>query len=762
MEENKSTESKKIGGLIPKINITKDLKKMKGVSGTTQQHLKGLGKAGEHQNFAEFSTTMGGITLASLDPDANHDGVVDSQDRAIFDMLKAADIDNSGMISGGEVVHVVREYVSQAKEQKRKKFLLILCGLFLIVQSIVFAIVVVGSAVGFLDADKSKTDDGKTALADMDGQIVGTRSEKVALPLFVAPVLGEERLASVEFVSVLMPDFETREVARHVERTTYAVVLNKTAMYFALASGARLNIWNGKAWVVTTENMIHGVCISKLECAALVVDSSSEADKFYNEAERALKDAGFLAEDESIRQLKAADDSCDFAFDGKCDDNTMCAPGTDKSDCCDKVEVATVDATCENEYVLESERVSTFRDAEVDTFWAFAEAAYLAWHEGFLTRQIGLKINAGNLVDKNMVVYDGKTAGRALTFWIEATPSNGLASDSIVVAPRGSKTIKAWVQLLIVGNSPFKHEDPRCAPSQDYPKGCQVQTGFKMFAEGVIQGIIENVESLRQTYPDAQIIVSGHSAGGAAALLVAAMLNIHGETASPPFHVERVMTFGQPAVGNAPFARLFPDTSVLRVENKADPSPFFMGLTVFPANGYRHFGQEAFFDDPKLEETNKLRTDDDGRITVRSSDGLPAKLSDYARVRVCKDSTSTCCAAAKDNFFQLNPPALLNFLKSTISENAMPATAHLWYMGHSPNWYFTLYLNTCDNTCSQNGYGGGRLIKDCKIWGNPSCNQCNGHCIKHLDDTMWTTQAICLFHRKPPVCCCDKVSQSMA
>jgi len=81
--------------------------------------------------------------------------------------------------------------------------------------------------------------------------------------------------------------------------------------------------------------------------------------------------------------------------------------------------------------------------------------------------------------------------------------------------------------------------------------------------------IIEAVKNILASKPDSKLIVTGHSLGGALAMLYTFMLRREG------IEVEELITFGQPRVGNGKFAKEFAALSVpyTRFVNKSDIVP---------------------------------------------------------------------------------------------------------------------------------------------------------------------------------------------
>ena len=100
-----------------------------------------------------------------------------------------------------------------------------------------------------------------------------------------------------------------------------------------------------------------------------------------------------------------------------------------------------------------------------------------------------------------------------------------------------------------------------------------------------------NVISTLATWPGKRLFLTGHSLGGALAMLAAADLHI----AAAAQEIAGVYTFGQPRVGNKVFAQMFDmmlRDRTFRVVHRADIVPHVPWLL----GRYRHAGIECFFD----------------------------------------------------------------------------------------------------------------------------------------------------------------------
>lgn len=127
----------------------------------------------------------------------------------------------------------------------------------------------------------------------------------------------------------------------------------------------------------------------------------------------------------------------------------------------------------------------------------------------------------------------------------------------------------------------------------------KVHRGFHQFVQTGLSAVLHNPEQGSLSLPDLllanpnlKVYVTGHSLGGAAAILAGARLLSAGIR---PEQVE-VITFGAPAVGNTAFADRFRSTLPLtRIVNSGD---VITGVLQTLVGGYRQFGREIKWQAP--------------------------------------------------------------------------------------------------------------------------------------------------------------------
>lgn len=165
----------------------------------------------------------------------------------------------------------------------------------------------------------------------------------------------------------------------------------------------------------------------------------------------------------------------------------------------------------------------------------------------------------------------------------------GVAKDlnAIVIAFRGTQehSIQNWIEDLF-----WKQLDINYPGMSD----AMVHHGFySAYHNTTIRpAIINAVERAKDFYGDLNIMVTGHSMGGAMAAFCGLDL-----TVNLGIQNVQVMTFGQPRIGNAAFAsyytQLVPNT--FRVTNYHDIVPHLPPYySYFPQKTYHHFPREVW------------------------------------------------------------------------------------------------------------------------------------------------------------------------
>ncbi|PSR85156.1 Lipase like [Actinidia chinensis var. chinensis] len=157
--------------------------------------------------------------------------------------------------------------------------------------------------------------------------------------------------------------------------------------------------------------------------------------------------------------------------------------------------------------------------------------------------------------------------------------------NAIVIAFRGSASIMNWIEDLY-----WKQLDLKYPGMPD----AMVHHGFySSYHETTVRpGVLHAVKRAKELYGDINIMVTGHSMGGAMAAFCALDLAVNQKIQNV-----QVMTFGQPRIGNTAFtsyySQLVPNT--IRVTNYHDMvphlPPYYPHLT---EKTYRHFPREVW------------------------------------------------------------------------------------------------------------------------------------------------------------------------
>jgi len=203
----------------------------------------------------------------------------------------------------------------------------------------------------------------------------------------------------------------------------------------------------------------------------------------------------------------------------------------------------------------------------------WSAAAYCDHLEGWAC---GVQCRGRTVLERVSVIRDNSTQGQAFVGYHHN-------SSTIVIAFRGTVLENFqnwWDDLSSVDLVPY-HSCPA--------HGCLVGSGFLLAYEALREGVFERLNVLRAAFPDARLIITGHSLGASIAHLC--VLECHQRRI--PVHEE--ITFGSPRTGNKPFAQYLSDLKGhhWRVTHDQDPIPHLpMWDTPFD---FWHVSTEVFF-----------------------------------------------------------------------------------------------------------------------------------------------------------------------
>ncbi|KAK7201290.1 lipase [Novymonas esmeraldas] len=197
-------------------------------------------------------------------------------------------------------------------------------------------------------------------------------------------------------------------------------------------------------------------------------------------------------------------------------------------------------------------------------------------------------------------------------------------SKQIVFAFRGTSSLTNWLQNLKYFHTPYTL--PTTCGSK-----CQVHGGFFSTYKSVRPQMLLSATRLVMASPTYQVLVTGHSLGGALALLAAVDLQLHlNSLTTSPKHLA-LYTFGAPRVGNSHFTKwahqLLANGPHYRLTHARDPVPHLPPKRF----GFLHAPTEVFY-----------------------------RTADNSSMRVCADSAT---AEAKDCSNKLLAASISNHLK---------------------------------------------------------------------------------------------------
>lgn len=219
--------------------------------------------------------------------------------------------------------------------------------------------------------------------------------------------------------------------------------------------------------------------------------------------------------------------------------------------------------------------LAQYSHADGQRYVKYAAAAYcpsgkiLDWNcggnmceSGFAVRRVG-----------GEVIYNSNTR-------IQAFVGYRAGSNEIIVGFRGTvaTSLTNWASNL--------NADPDSVWSQC--RACKVHSGFWNNYRSISSDLLRVVRNLRARYPSASLTFTGHSLGGAMAIIGAVDFRVrHG------IFVNRVFTFGEPRAGNEEFAAYAKRQvgALWRITNKQD-----LIVHVPPSwTGFRHHDTEVFY-----------------------------------------------------------------------------------------------------------------------------------------------------------------------
>ena len=158
-----------------------------------------------------------------------------------------------------------------------------------------------------------------------------------------------------------------------------------------------------------------------------------------------------------------------------------------------------------------------------------------------------------NLLADMVIIDNTKADTRAILGYDEAR-------NNIIISFRGSEGLLNWL---------YDFSFPKSDYSRSGCESCSVHSGFLYSYESLSAEVISNLPTLYSKYPEATIMVTGHSLGAAQSVLGAIDIKLAGYT-------PLLYTYGCPRVGNHNFANFFNaqiNAANIRVVYHNDPVP---------------------------------------------------------------------------------------------------------------------------------------------------------------------------------------------
>ncbi|KAG8526337.1 uncharacterized protein KY384_000330 [Bacidia gigantensis] len=188
------------------------------------------------------------------------------------------------------------------------------------------------------------------------------------------------------------------------------------------------------------------------------------------------------------------------------------------------------------------------------------------------------------------------------------------ARSLIVLAFRGSKSLRNWIADVTFGAGTQEAICP----------GCEVWEGFAESWNEAKTGVLAALKTAVAANPTFKVVVTGHSLGGAIAVIAAA--EIRNEIANADLY-----TYGQPRIGKAKVSDYITGQGKganFRVTHKDDPVPRLPPLAL----GYKHISPEYYIDvgDEEGPFTADRFTVFTGDANTQGNEGHASNLFDWS------------------------------------------------------------------------------------------------------------------------------------
>ncbi|EAR84464.2 lipase family protein (macronuclear) [Tetrahymena thermophila SB210] len=173
----------------------------------------------------------------------------------------------------------------------------------------------------------------------------------------------------------------------------------------------------------------------------------------------------------------------------------------------------------------------------------------------------------------------------------------------IIIAIRGTANLNNWITNL----KAFPVDFPDC-------DGCQIHMGFRDHAQSIQNHINQCVKNILEKYVDANVIITGHSLGGA----IATLISVEVLKYLQPKNQISLYTFGAPKIGNQNFVeylnQIIPNS--YRIVNYYDAVPHLPFKQILD---FRHHGYEIWMTNPNSINQFKVCQHEDEQCSSQVS-----------------------------------------------------------------------------------------------------------------------------------------------
>eukprot|EP00122_Pirum_gemmata_P006396 Pgem_evm1s5847 len=221
------------------------------------------------------------------------------------------------------------------------------------------------------------------------------------------------------------------------------------------------------------------------------------------------------------------------------------------------------------------------------------------------------KYNKGTVVENfNLVQYEHDNDTREISFIGYDTENK-----EIIISFKGTSFTPDLKNFMIDATASL-------VQFPGLEEGILVHKGFlNTYYHKLYSMIRDNVVKLQARFPDYNIITTGHSLGGALAVICATDLYLQGFQAQS-------FTFGQPRVGNHAFVHWYKQNlpDAIRVTNSNDIIPH---LPPVDLTEYKHFSTEVYQEFGELDNITVCRGNEDMACSLKDKPSIAFGIMDH-------------------------------------------------------------------------------------------------------------------------------------